>query len=106
MATITSSALGRELRSRDFANRDDPPSRPCARAALAVELGSEFERRPLAPEALSRAVEDSGTVTSVLFPWNTCGAYISGVLGVSTASYFPYCFFNFLSPVLDVAYGF
>jgi NhaC family Na+:H+ antiporter len=66
----------------------------------------EFERRGLEPEVLSRAVEDSGTVTSVLVPWNTCGAYISGVLGVSTASYFPYCFFNFLSPILDVAYGF
>jgi NhaC family Na+:H+ antiporter len=39
-------------------------------------------------------------------PWNTCGAYISGVLGVSTASYFPYCFFNLLSPILDVIYGF
>jgi NhaC family Na+:H+ antiporter len=55
---------------------------------------------------LSRAIEDSGTVTSVLVPWNTCGAYISGVLAVSTASYFPYCFFNLLSPILDVAYGF
>ena len=66
----------------------------------------EFERRGLAPEVLSRAVEDSGTVTSVLVPWNTCGAYISGVLGVSTASYLPYCFFNFASPVLDVVYGF
>jgi Na+:H+ antiporter, NhaC family len=66
----------------------------------------EFERRGLAPQVLSRAVEDSGTVTSVLVPWNTCGAYISGVLGVSTASYLPYCFFNFLSPILDVLYGF
>ena len=66
----------------------------------------EFERRGLAPEVLSRAVEDSGTVTSVLVPWNTCGAYISGVLGVSTASYLPYCFFNFASPILDVLYGF
>ena len=66
----------------------------------------EFEQRGLAPEVLSRAVEDSGTVTSVLVPWNTCGAYISGVLGVSTASYFPYCFFNLLSPILDVVYGF
>jgi NhaC family Na+:H+ antiporter len=66
----------------------------------------EFERRKLPPEMLSRAVEDSGTVTSVLVPWNTCGAYISGVLGVSTASYFPYCFFNLLSPVLDVIFGF
>jgi NhaC family Na+:H+ antiporter len=55
---------------------------------------------------LSRAVEDSGTVTSVLVPWNTCGAYISGVLGVQTASYLPYCFFNLLSPLLDIVYGF
>jgi Na+:H+ antiporter, NhaC family len=66
----------------------------------------EFERRGLAPQVLSRAVEDSGTVTSVLVPWNTCGAYISGVLGVPTAAYFPYCFFNLLSPVLDVLFGF
>lgn len=66
----------------------------------------EFEERGLAPQVLSRAVEDSGTVTSVLVPWNTCGAYISGVLGVSTAAYFPYCFFNLLSPILDVLYGF
>ena len=51
-------------------------------------------------------MEDSGTVTSVLVPWNTCGAYISGVLGVSTAAYFPFCFFNLLSPVLDILYGF
>ncbi len=67
---------------------------------------NEFERRGLAPQALSRAVEDSGTVTSVLVPWNTCGAYISGVLGVPTASYLPYCYFNLLSPILDVVYGF
>ena len=66
----------------------------------------EFERRGLAPQVLARAVEDSGTVTSVLVPWNTCGAYMSGVLGVSTAAYFPFCFFNLLSPVLDVLYGF
>lgn len=66
----------------------------------------EFARRGLAPQVLSRAVEDSGTVTSVLVPWNTCGAYISGVLGVPTASYLPFCFFNFLSPVLDVLFGF
>jgi Na+:H+ antiporter, NhaC family len=66
----------------------------------------EFASRGLAPEVLSRAVEDSGTVTSVLVPWNTCGAYISGVLGVQTVSYLPFCFFNILSPVLDVIYGF
>ena len=66
----------------------------------------EFARRGLAPEVLSRAVEDSGTVTSVLVPWNTCGAYISGVLGVQTATYLPFCFFNLLSPLLDVVFGF
>ena len=66
----------------------------------------EFERRGLAPQVLSRAVEDSGTVTSVLVPWNTCGAYISGVLGVPTATYLPYCFFDILSPILDVVFGF
>ena len=69
-------------------------------------FSSEFERRGIPPQVLSRAVEDSGTVTSVLVPWNTCGAYISGVLGVSTASYLPYCYFNFLSPLLDVLFGF
>jgi NhaC family Na+:H+ antiporter len=67
---------------------------------------NEFRRRGLAPQVLSRAVEDSGTVTSPLVPWNTCGAYMSGVLGVSTASYLPYCFFNLASPLLDVLYGF
>ena len=66
----------------------------------------EFSKRGLAPQVLSRAVEDSGTVTSVLVPWNTCGAYISGVLGVSTAAYFPFCFFNLLSPLLDILYGY
>jgi len=66
----------------------------------------EFARRGLAPQTLSRAVEDSGTVTSVLVPWNTCGAYISGVLGVPTAAYLPFCFFNLLSPLLDILYGF
>ena len=66
----------------------------------------EFARRGLAPQVLSRAVEDSGTVTSVLVPGNTCGAYISGVLGVPTAAYLPFCFFNLLSPLLDVLYGF
>jgi NhaC family Na+:H+ antiporter len=66
----------------------------------------EFDKRGLAPQVLARAVEDSGTVTSVLVPWNTCGAYISGVLGVPTAAYLPFCFFNILSPILDVLYGF
>jgi NhaC family Na+:H+ antiporter len=65
-----------------------------------------FTERGIAPQVLSRAVEDSGTVTSVLIPWNTCGAYISGVLGVPTVTYLPFCFFNILSPILDVLFGF
>ncbi len=57
-----------------------------------------YEDRGLAPENLSRTLEDSGTVTSVLVPWNTCGAYQSGVLGVSVFDYFIYAIFNYLSP--------
>jgi NhaC family Na+:H+ antiporter len=66
----------------------------------------EFKKRGLAPQVLSRAVEDSGTVTSVLVPWNTCGAYIAGVLGVSTFAYVPYCFYNILNPIISLIYGF
>jgi len=57
-----------------------------------------YEDKGLAPENLSRTLEDSGTVTSVLIPWNTCGAYQSGVLGVDVGEYFIYAIFNWLSP--------
>jgi NhaC family Na+:H+ antiporter len=56
----------------------------------------------LKPEVLSRALEDSGTVTSVLIPWNTCGATQSSILGVATLSYLPYAFFNLISPFMSV----
>lgn len=62
-----------------------------------------YKDKNLAPENLSRTLEDSGTVTSVLIPWNTCGAYHSGVLGVPVASYFVYCIFNWLSPITTLA---
>ena len=55
---------------------------------------AEFARRGIAPRMLSRAVEDSGTVTSPLVPWNSCGAYMAAALGVATIAYLPYCFFN------------
>ena len=64
-----------------------------------------FRDRKLAPENLSRTLEDSGTVTSVLIPWNTCGATQATVLGVATITYLPYCFFNILSPITTVIYG-
>jgi Na+:H+ antiporter, NhaC family len=66
----------------------------------------EFQKRQIAPQVLSRTVDDTGTVTSVLVPWNTCGAYMTGTLGVSTFDYFPYAFFNLLNPVISMAYGF
>jgi len=65
-----------------------------------------YRDRGLAPQNLSRTLEDSGTVTSVLVPWNTCGATQSGVLGVATGEYFIYCFFNLLSPVMTVLFGY
>ncbi|HPF97652.1 MAG: Na+/H+ antiporter NhaC [Flavobacteriaceae bacterium] len=67
-----------------------------------------FKEKGLAPENLSRTLEDSGTVTSVLVPWNTCGAYQSGVLGVDTLHYAGYAIFNWLSPfttLLFAAFG-
>tara|TARA_B100000287_G_scaffold269624_1_gene253753 strand:+ start:2995 stop:4437 length:1443 start_codon:yes stop_codon:yes gene_type:complete len=64
-----------------------------------------YKKRKLAPENLSRTLEDSGTVTSVLIPWNTCGAYQSGVLGVSVADYFSYAIFNLVSPIMTLFYA-
>ncbi len=67
---------------------------------------STYRDRGLKPENLSRTLEDSGTVTSVLIPWNTCGATQSSILGVATFVYFPYCFFNIISPFMTILYGY
>jgi len=64
-----------------------------------------FKEKGLAPENLSRTLEDSGTVTSVLVPWNTCGAYQSGVLGVGVEEYFVYAVFNWLSPIMTLIFA-
>jgi len=64
-----------------------------------------YKKRKLAPENLSRTLEDSGTVTSVLIPWNTCGAYQSGVLGVAVGDYFLFAIFNWLSPFMTLIYA-
>lgn len=64
-----------------------------------------FKEMELAPENLSRTLEDSGTVTSVLVPWNTCGAYHASVLGVETFAYLPYAFFNWISPIMTVIFA-
>ncbi|MAR39206.1 MAG: Na+/H+ antiporter NhaC [Flavobacteriales bacterium] len=65
-----------------------------------------YKEKGLAPENLSRTLEDSGTVTSVLIPWNTCGATQSAVLGVATFTYLPYCFFNLISPIMTIVYAY
>ena len=65
-----------------------------------------FRDRGLKPEVLSRTLEDSGTVTSVLVPWNTCGATQSTVLGVATLTYAPFCFFNIISPLMTIIFGY
>ena len=64
-----------------------------------------FEDKGLAPENLSRTLEDSATVTSALIPWNSCGAYHSSVLGVSVGEYFIYAIFNWISPFMTLIYA-
>lgn len=61
-----------------------------------------FDDMDLAPELMSRCLEDGGSVTSPLVPWNTCGATQSRVLGVGAFDYLPYCFFNLLSPIMSI----
>jgi NhaC family Na+:H+ antiporter len=65
-----------------------------------------FKDRGLAPQNLSRTLEDAGTVTSVLVPWNTCGATQQAVLGVNVLAFAPYCFFCWISPLMTVLFAF
>ena len=65
-----------------------------------------YKERGLKPEVLSRTLEDGGTLTSVLVPWNTCGATQSRVLGVPTLAYLPYAFFNILSPLFSILFAY
>ena len=67
---------------------------------------AEFQRRGLKPKNLSRVIEDSGTLTSPLVPWNTCGAYMAATLGVATLAYLPFVFFNLINPIVSIIYGF
>lgn len=67
---------------------------------------AEYKRRGLRAKNLSRALEDGGTLTSALVPWNTCGAFMAGTLGVATFTYLPFAFFNLINPLISVIYGF
>lgn len=66
----------------------------------------EYAARGLAAHNLSRALEDGGTITSPLVPWNTCGAFMAGTLGVATLAYLPWCFLNLLNPIVGMVLGF
>lgn len=66
----------------------------------------EYQSRKIDPRVLSRTLEDAGTITSPLIPWNTCGAYMSATLGVATIAYLPFCFFNIINPFVALIYGF
>ena len=77
----------------------------CADQYISIVLAgkmfkAEFKKRNLDPKNLSRVIEDSGTLTSPLVPWNTCGAYMAATLGVPTFTYLPYVFFNLINPCL------
>ena len=69
-------------------------------------FNKSYEERNLSTINLARTIEDSGTLTSALVPWNTCGAYMSATLGVSTFLYAPFAFFNILCPIIAIIYGY
>ena len=66
----------------------------------------EYEKRGLKPVNLSRTLEDGGTITSPLIPWNTCGAYMQSVLLINPFDYAMYAFFNLINPFLAVVYAY
>ncbi|KUJ84511.1 Na+/H+ antiporter NhaC [Microbulbifer flavimaris] len=67
---------------------------------------AEYKKRGLASVNLSRSLEDGGTITSPLIPWNACGVYMANTLQVTTLAYLPFCFFNLINPIVALAYGF
>ena len=69
-------------------------------------FADSYKEYDLHPKNLSRTLEDSATVTSVLVPWNTCGAAQASVLGVATIAYLPYCFFNLISPIMTLIFSY
>jgi len=97
IATVAATCLGLNIIAGDQYVADVLPARA---------FREPFARAGLAPRMLSRTVEDSGTVTSPLVPWNSCGAYMTGVLGVPTIEYLPFAFFNIVNPVIAVIFGF
>jgi NhaC family Na+:H+ antiporter len=64
-----------------------------------------FREHGIAPQTLSRQIEDTGTITSPLIPWNSCGAYMSATLGIATMAYLPFAFFNWINVIISLLYA-
>ena len=82
-----------------------------ASQTLAIVVGgrvfvSEFKKKHLLPQVLSRTLEDSGTIVSPLIPWSLCGVYMSGTLDVPALDFVPYAFFCWICPMIAIVYGF
>ena len=69
-------------------------------------FADSYAQRGLHEKNLSRTLEDAGTITSPLVPWNTCGAFMAATLGVPTIAYLPFCFFNLVNPFVAILYGY
>ncbi len=97
IATVVATALGLNIIAAD----------QYIALVLPVRLyRTEFEKRGLKAQNLSRACADAGTVTSPLVPWNSCGAYMSAALGVATVAYLPFAIFNITAPIMSLILGF
>jgi NhaC family Na+:H+ antiporter len=98
LARGTASLVGLTLLTC-FASNATMPEQYISLVVPGRMYNSTYRKRGLHPKMLSNALEASGTVTSALVPWNTCGVYLSGILGVSTLQYAPWAFFNYLMPL-------
>ena len=81
-------------------------SQPMAHVLTGRLMAPVFQERKVAPEILSRCLEDSGTMAGPMIPWHGYGVYMAGTLGVAWSAFFPYLFLLYLTPVFSIFYGF
>lgn len=81
-------------------------SQPMAHVLTGRLMAPIFKQRKIAPEILSRCLEDAGTLSGPMIPWHGYCVYMSGTLGVAWATFFPYLFLLYLTPIFSILYGF
>ena len=81
-------------------------SQPMSHVLTGRLMAPVFKERKVAPEILSRCLEDSGTMAGPMIPWHGYGVYMAGTLGVAWAAFFPYLFLLYLTPIFSIIYGF